>query len=225
MIIADLHIHTKYSQDSLLEPKTVIKIAERRGLNTIAITDHNTIKGALATLNAVSKQNNLIVIPGAEMRILDHDILCLFITEQPRRINNYAEFLDHVKELNAVTILAHPYRKRKPLPHDLIKGVDLIETFNARTPPQANKKARMLARSFNKSETAGSDAHLSIEIGRAKTIIPQEPEDLEELRKALLYGERVIIGKESPIIVHIPTIAIEIFKKHWSRNARKNIST
>jgi len=212
MIIADLHIHTKYSQDSLLEPKKIIKVAKRRGLNVIAITDHNTIRGALATLNAVSKQDNLMVIPGVEMRILDHDILCLFITEQPKRINDYAEFLDHARELNAVTILAHPYRKRKPLPLNLIEGIDLIETFNARISHEANIKAKTLAHKFHKSEAAGSDAHLSIEIGRAKTIIFQEPENLEELRNALLRGKRVIIGKESPIIVHIPTIAIEICK-------------
>jgi len=213
MIIADLHIHTKYSQDSLLEPKTIIKIAERRGLNVIAITDHNTIRGALATLNAASKQNSLVIIPGVEMRILNHDIICLFTTEQPKRINNYAEFLDHARELNAVTILAHPFRKRKPLPPDLIEGVDLIEAFNARTPHEANIKAKALAHRFHKPETAGSDAHLSVEIGRARIIFPQESEDPEELRNVLLHGKRMIIGKESPVAVHIPTMAIEICKK------------
>lgn len=40
----DLHIHSKYSSDGVLEPKGIVKIAIKRGLNGIAIPDHNTIK-------------------------------------------------------------------------------------------------------------------------------------------------------------------------------------
>jgi len=41
----DLHIHSKYSQDGILEPKAIVDIAASKGLKGIAITDHNTIKG------------------------------------------------------------------------------------------------------------------------------------------------------------------------------------
>jgi len=43
----DFHIHSKFSYDSLLSPKRIVRIAEKRGLDGIAITDHNTIRGAL----------------------------------------------------------------------------------------------------------------------------------------------------------------------------------
>jgi len=43
----DLHIHSKYSKDSINDPKWIIKIAKNKGLNGVAITDHNTIKGSL----------------------------------------------------------------------------------------------------------------------------------------------------------------------------------
>ena len=43
----DLHIHSKYSYDGILEPKDIVKIAIKKGLDGIAITDHNTVKGAL----------------------------------------------------------------------------------------------------------------------------------------------------------------------------------
>jgi len=43
----DLHIHSKYSYDGILEPRDIVKIAIKRGLDGIAITDHNTVKGAL----------------------------------------------------------------------------------------------------------------------------------------------------------------------------------
>ena len=44
----DLHIHTCVSKDGVLHPAEVIKIAKRRGLDRICITDHNTLAGALA---------------------------------------------------------------------------------------------------------------------------------------------------------------------------------
>ena len=43
----DLHIHSKYSSDGIMDVKDIMKIAIKRGLNGIAITDHNTIKGGL----------------------------------------------------------------------------------------------------------------------------------------------------------------------------------
>ena len=39
----DLHIHLKYSSDGVLDPEKIVKIAAKRGLNGVAITDHNTI--------------------------------------------------------------------------------------------------------------------------------------------------------------------------------------
>lgn len=45
MMRFDLHIHSGYSFDSLLDPKRIIKKAIKKNLNGIAITDHNTILG------------------------------------------------------------------------------------------------------------------------------------------------------------------------------------
>jgi len=44
----DLHIHSKYSHDSLLSPDNILKVARKRGLGGIAVTDHNTILGGIA---------------------------------------------------------------------------------------------------------------------------------------------------------------------------------
>ena len=46
-MIFELHIHSKYSFDSLMSLESIIKEAKLRGLDGIAITDHNTIKGGL----------------------------------------------------------------------------------------------------------------------------------------------------------------------------------
>ena len=46
----DFHVHTCYSGDSLTSLEEVIKACRRRGLDKVAITDHNTMAGALALL-------------------------------------------------------------------------------------------------------------------------------------------------------------------------------
>lgn len=43
----DLHIHSKYSHHGLLEPEEIVRITRKSSLDGIAITDHNTIRGAL----------------------------------------------------------------------------------------------------------------------------------------------------------------------------------
>ena len=45
---ADLHNHTFYSNDSITSPQRFVRECQRRGINRPAVTDHNTIKGALA---------------------------------------------------------------------------------------------------------------------------------------------------------------------------------
>jgi len=40
----DLHIHSKYSLDGLIEPEIIVKTAENQGLSGIAVTDHHTIR-------------------------------------------------------------------------------------------------------------------------------------------------------------------------------------
>ena len=43
-IKADLHVHTTYSKDSLITPKDLIYYAKKRGLNAVAVTDHNSLR-------------------------------------------------------------------------------------------------------------------------------------------------------------------------------------
>ncbi len=43
----ELHSHTLYSKDSLTPLMQVIETCRRRGIDRIAITDHNTAEGAL----------------------------------------------------------------------------------------------------------------------------------------------------------------------------------
>ncbi|MCJ7655132.1 MAG: PHP domain-containing protein, partial [Dehalococcoidia bacterium] len=66
MMKADLHLHTTAS-DGRLEPKDIVSLAVKVGLDVIAITDHDTIGGITPALAAAEAFPSLRVIPGVEI--------------------------------------------------------------------------------------------------------------------------------------------------------------
>jgi predicted metal-dependent phosphoesterase TrpH len=62
----DLHLHTAAS-DGKHTSAELVKLAASRGLEVIAITDHDTIDGVVPALQAAKKYASLQVIPGVEL--------------------------------------------------------------------------------------------------------------------------------------------------------------
>src|SRR5215211_6285239 len=80
MGLADLHIHTIYSYDGTASVPAVLAQAKQIGLDVIAITDHDEIKGALKAFELAPKLG-IDVIPGIEITTAEGDLLALFVTE------------------------------------------------------------------------------------------------------------------------------------------------
>jgi hypothetical protein len=185
----------------------IIKIAKKKGLDGIAVTDHDTIKGGLAA----SKKGKDFVIVGAELRTEYGDVIGLFLNEEIKS-NTFIEVVEEIREQEGLVVLAHPFRKGIMFPADLLRYIDLIEGFNARSPKNLNEKAKELARKFKKPMTAGSDAHLGFEIGRGRTIVNSKVK--EELKR----GDTKIEGEESNYyLVHGLSVAMEKVKDLYSR--------
>ncbi len=203
-MIYDLHIHSKYSPDSLLKPERIIKVAKNKGLNGIAITDHNTLKGGLAA-SKINKDPDFEIIVGSEIRTEYGDILGFFLNEEIEgRI--FENVIDEIKSQGGISVLAHPYRHYNT-PEEIITNVNLVEGFNARSKSVCNIKSLTLANKFNKALTAGSDAHLYFEIGMGSIITE------ENIEKSLKNGKTKIKGKESNYyLVHGLSVLIEKMK-------------
>lgn len=76
----DLHIHSCLSPcgDEDNTPNNIVNMALIKGLNVIALSDHNTCKNCPAAM-AVGKQNGLVVLPAMELTTSeDIHVLCLF---------------------------------------------------------------------------------------------------------------------------------------------------
>lgn len=190
-MIADLHIHSKYSYDSLLSPRRILKQARRRRLDIIAVTDHGTIRGGQETLK-LNRERNPIVIQGCEVHSELGDIIGLYLNEELKS-RVFIEIIEEIKEQGGLAILPHPFRGHRSL-ESIVPHVDAIEIFNSRSTAEQNANALMLAKQFSKPFIAGSDAHFSSEIGLGRMIVP----DAAQHSVLSLSSEDLIFGERSP---------------------------
>lgn len=188
----DLHVHTYYSRCSNLKPREILKIAKKRGLEGIAITDHDTIKGSSAVFKE-NKDKNFEVIKGEEITADRAHVLALYIQKEIRSRNIF-EVLDEIKKQDGLAIIAHPFGWgfRKPLNFNLKKiknRINGVETFNARCFfPWENNKAIEIARKLKIPQVGGSDAHFWFEIGNGLTIFDGDLRKAIKNRKTKVYG-------------------------------------
>ncbi len=76
----DFHIHSALSPcaDDDMTPNNIVNMAILKGLDIIALTDHNSCKNLPAIMD-VGKKRGLMVIPGMEVQTKEEvHILCLF---------------------------------------------------------------------------------------------------------------------------------------------------
>ena len=160
MIRADLHIHTTFSSDSTIQPKTLVEhLVNHSSIKVAAVTDHDSIQGCSLTQKLASAYPDILIIPGVEISTHQGDILILGTTDLPPQPWTMENVVDFARDNNCVSVAAHPYREYGL--GDLARGsrVNAIEVLNGGSPSSANQQAQVLARSMNLPGVAGSDAH------------------------------------------------------------------
>ena len=175
------------------------RIAERcleRGLNCIAVADHNTIAGALR-LREIAQFK---VIVAEEILTVVGEIIGLFLSEAVPPGLSAQETMSRIRDQGGLVAIPHPFGRSLPrhpnvlVSQDILSQVDIIEVFNSRTPFSGSiRRAAMLAKEKGKAASAGSDAHTLSEIGRAYVQMPDfnGPEDfLASLSQGQIFGRR-----------------------------------
>lgn len=190
-LIFDLHIHSKFSGDSAIEPTIILKVAKKRGLDGIAVTDHLTIEGGIET-RKMNTDSDFHVIVGAEVETDDKaDLIGLFLKEDIESTNT-ADVIKEIKAQGGLVLWAHPFRFGKNLlSGDVIPQVDLIEGFNSKTSASRNALAQQLAREYGKPIIGASDAHQAFEIGNGRTLIRDAA--FGKTKEALASGKTQIV--------------------------------
>ncbi len=212
----EFHSHTCYSPDSLVRPADLVRRAREMGLDKVAVTDHNTIRGALA---AKAIDPDLIIV-GEEVLTTAGEFIAFFVQEEVPKGLPPEDALERLKAQGAVVAISHPFDVMRGSAmgeentRRFVAAVDALEVFNARNHRRwMDEKADALAREYGLGRFGGSDAHSLWELGRVVTVLPRF-EDAETLRVALRHA--CVEGTYSPVWVH----AISTGSKWVKRLAR-----
>jgi len=188
LIRADLHVHTTFSSDSTVQPKTLVEqLVADNFIKVAAVTDHDTVEGCGVTRQLASAYPDILIIPGVEISTPSGDIVILGSEELPPKPWFVEGVVDFAKERDCVSVVAHPYREYGM--GDLARNsrVDAIEVVNGYASPSANKLAQDLARIMGLPGVAGSDAHQPSDLCTVYTEI-QASLDVDDILRAIKKG-------------------------------------
>jgi predicted metal-dependent phosphoesterase TrpH len=188
LIRADFHIHTTYSFDSTIQPKTLVeKLVAHNFIKVAAVTDHDTTKGCGVTQQLASAYSGILIIPGVEISTPQGDIIVLGTEEMPSKPCTVEGVVDFARERDCVSVVAHPYREYGLGDLAVNHKFDAVEVLNGVSSPSANKLAHDLAKLMGLPGVAGSDAHQPSELCTVYTEV-QASLDIDEILKALKKG-------------------------------------
>ena len=230
---ADLHVHTYFSgysklpflsgvvKESYNTPNQVYGIAKARGMDLIAITDHDSIDGALE----LSDHSDVLV--GSEVTAeFPNDQTCvhlnvLDITAHQHReiqrlrvdIRQLMPYLQSQKIFTSLNHLASGITGPITGTHvaALLPWIDAVEIRNGSRLLEQNRTAVGVATGNNKTGIAGSDAHTPYGIGRTWTDARAASTKNEFLRE-LRNGRVTVHGKHGGYL----RMSIDILQTSYS---------
>ncbi len=200
---ADLHVHTLYSHDAVITLQELEEWSLKRGIDCIAITDHEEIRGAL---KARKNLKRVRVIPGVEFYTEYGHVIGLNIEKYPpnRKGMDGLEILEYIRAEGGLSILAHPLDHRRGKPgeiDEIVRRVDIIEVANSHDPKAKINYVVLskLAEDLGKGVSAGSDSHIPETIGYSH--IYTDAEDVEQLLEKIMRREvrilfRTVTGRQ-----------------------------
>jgi predicted metal-dependent phosphoesterase TrpH len=195
---ADLHMHTCHSDGQPTVRELLDHVRDNTNLDVIAITDHDTIKGAQEAASMAGDYPFDIIV-GEEVTSIDGHVVGLFVED---RIPPGMSVEDTVAEIHAqggIAFAPHPFFRNGFFSNKgnsmLGLGVRLvdacmdgIEVINS-TPALrwANDRAQRFADEVGcLAQLANSDAHIRQAIGKSFTLFPGATS--EHLRGAIISG-------------------------------------
>jgi predicted metal-dependent phosphoesterase TrpH len=220
----DLHCHTSASFDSLASPRSVVRAAAERGLTHLVITDHDRIEGALLARDAAP--DGLTVIVGEEVRTADGDLIAVFLERAVAPGRPARETIAEIRAQGGLVGIPHPFDRfrgsmlKDPRLEAMGTLVDWVEAHNARlVGGTGNDRAADFARSLGLPGVAVSDAHSTLEVGVAYTVLDGDPSTPAGLLAALagLDATGLVPGRASYFVRVITPIAKVVNRARGNR--------
>jgi hypothetical protein len=194
---ADIHIHSNHSDGLASIPEIMEYVQNSTDLKVIAITDHNTIEGALFA-ESLSELYDFDVIVGEEISAKQGHVLGLYLKEHIPAGMSASDTVRAIQEQDGIAIIAHPFSAQGvfgPTGRNLVADAANEWAFHAfevyNSMPflvWANSMAaKVLAGGQGIAATGGSDAHVIKAIGKGYTLF--KGTTAEDLRTGIVNLE------------------------------------
>ncbi len=193
-----IHVHTHYSPDSNLSPGELLAAAAREGIDCLAITDHDEIRGALE----VRRAGGVRVIVGQEISTRDGHLIGLFLRERIPPGLSAERTCERIRAQGGLVLAPHPFARLcshslRGAARRLVGWLDAVEVLNAQNPlVWEDARAARFARRHGLAVYVGADAHLRGRIGPAYQMMP--PFEGPDEFLAALRGARLCRGRYGP---------------------------
>jgi len=175
----ELHCHTVYSMDGLMTLDSLLRTANKVGIQALAITDHDTIEGALKFQKETQALGSSLRIIAGEERTLDDGshLIGLFL-QRHIESRDLAGAIREIEGQGGLCLIPHPFRRKDGL---LRNGLDPLrlfeghtagfELFSAKCSFAENRQAASLLTTTTLGPFGGSDAHYESDLGEAMNLI------------------------------------------------------
>jgi len=191
----DLHVHTNHSPDSSTDRNIVAQIVKARGLDGIAVTEHDVASSF--------ESDEILVVPGIEVSSRQGHILALGPCEAVPKGLSAERAIELLRAQGCVIVVPHPYDRSSPSidPLHLGVSVDAIETVNSSSIPfeSSKRKAENAAKVLSLSMVAGSDSHIPSTIGDAYTLVEVSSSSVGSVLEAVRAGRTTPYGSPTSI--------------------------
>ncbi len=192
----DTHVHSEASFDSEQSINDIVSACIKRNIQAVCICDHDISYSGPAVIDGV------IIIPAIEISTDRGHLLGLFLNSPVKPVKDFKKAAQRIHDAGGITVLAHPY-ERHHVPkaeNDLIleeihEHLDGIEAVNSRATQYeryANKYALEAAARYDLPTFAGSDGHISSEVGGSYVSVDIDEKSIDAIKNALLSNNSAI---------------------------------
>lgn len=204
----DLHVHTDASKDGLSTVREMIESARRKGLDGIAVTDHD-IPFPPGDAAELSTTTGTLIIPGMEVSTDSGHLLVLSPRSGYSRGVPLGATVERALSEGSAVIIPHPTDVQHSVGEAAVRSLAPkrlpIETINSSTLARFNRSAAELALELGLPCVGGSDAHIAKTVGDAYTVVEASERTVEKVLEGIRGGRTVARGGESSRLVWLET--------------------
>jgi hypothetical protein len=224
---ADLQLHSDLG-DGLAPPEAILDAAERAGLDVIALTDHDDIRGSFLLRDIAARRSSPIeIVPGVEVTTRSGHLLALWVEEEVPMFASLAVTVSRIHHAGGIAVVPHPlsyltFSVGEGALRALLHSADpscRVDGIELRNPSYAGRVRGTRAAWLNEhvlrvAETGSSDAHHANLVGTAWTDFPGD--DAAALRRAIAERTTKPEGRHWTLREHLDGVA----RQQWRSMVR-----